>query len=174
MVTFIQNRQREWEWKKGVQRDEKRDGLSLSFCTSPCRNLVFFSVCAPSRLAPGAFLGPTSRGVGWFLGSFLLGKPFLMECIPSFFCCVWVCLEPFPPYTDQAVQFILRLSCSHFNLADVFSTAGSGHVVWKWCVTNFSSFFFLFFFCIIWCRSFFVFFCLLVALNIMSGDLKTM
>lgn len=43
------------------------------------------SVCAPSHLAPGAFLGPTGRGVRWFLGSFLLGKKtFLMESIPSF------------------------------------------------------------------------------------------
>lgn len=45
------------------------------------------SVCAPSCLAPGAFLGPTGRGVRRFLGSFLLGRHFfsLMECIPSSF-----------------------------------------------------------------------------------------
>lgn len=62
---------------------KKIEVAHLMFCTSPAVTLCF-SVCAPSHLAPGAFLGPTGRGVRWFLGSFLLGishgmHPFLLS-----------------------------------------------------------------------------------------------
>lgn len=45
---------------------EKRE-IAQVFCTSPCCNLVFHVSVLHSHF--GAFLGPTGRGVSWFLGS---------------------------------------------------------------------------------------------------------
>lgn len=124
------------------------------------------SVCAPSHLAPGAFLGPTGRGVRWFLGSFLLGKkPFLMESIPSFVVLrfVWNFSTPHSP--GCAVNSLWSHFWAPIRLMRL-SGVGTARL-WGVKTAN------LCFVCIIFgAGAFFSVFGLLVALNIMSGDLK--
>lgn len=106
--------------------------------------------------------------VPWF---FSTRKTFSHGMHP-FFCCVRVCLESFPPRTNQAVPLIgfCFVHILRSNSANTFvrSSAQLGSAVRcensackpLLCLRYH------------WCRSFFCVFGLLVALNIMSGDLK--
>lgn len=99
-------------------------------------------VCAPSHLAPGVFLGPTGRGVRWFL--LLRGKrPFISR-----------------------VKDCSRLTPTRLGHHSVHSfwarTAWFGCVAWKTIALFANSL----------VQELFFFFCLLVALSLLSGDVK--
>lgn len=150
--------------------DESERWLSLSFFAHHLAVTLCFSVCAPSCLVPGAFLGPTGRGVRWFLGSFLLGKPFFSwNCIPSFvvFGFVWTLFRHMPASLCPWRGFVL--STGFLIQQKVFWHSLVSGV---WCENGAYKLLALFFIVGAGAFSVFFFFGLLVALNIMSGDLK--
>lgn len=138
------------------------DGKEIAqvFCTSAFFSPLLMSVS--SSLGAGAFLGPMGRGVRWFCGLFFMRNP----CFYYFF--LWGSEVFAHPTASKLGHYFLLSLCSHFWA-----------LIWQRCLTaQFGSCGVktlranLRFVCIIfWCRSFFVS-SLLVALSIMSGNLK--
>lgn len=163
--------------KKGggwVNKDEKERWFSLSFCTSPCRNLVFICLCSISlgaRRVLGSN-GPRCQVVPWFLST-RKNLFFLMECIPSFVGFVWNLFRRTPAGPCcllGPVSFTFFFSSNSAFVRSLFKA--QLRLVARCENGAYKPFAFIlhylfgagaFFFCV---------FGLLVALNIMSGDLK--
>lgn len=127
------------------------------------------SVCAPSRLAPGAFLGPTAEVLGDSLILFPLGKTFSRRIHP-FFRCVPRLFGLFSTSTPTKRSLFFYFEFGRFVRQE---SAPLGSVVrWEIGKQTFCFFFFLHFLLVQELFFFSVFFGLIVALSIMSGDLK--
>lgn len=155
----------------GVTIDEiKRDGSS--FCTSPCRNLVFYLSVLHLTWRPARSWVQRAEVLGDSLVLFYQENPFLMESIPSFVSCSSSFFFFFSSTPPTRLNYSFGFGYVHVLAEPVCQeSAQLGSDVWcenSACKPSLCLHY-------LWCRSFFVFFFvfgLLVALSIISGDLK--